>query len=150
MIEFMVSGAPRAKQSFVYTRRGGFTPARVKGWQTEIAIEAERTMRDISRFNNPFTGPLGARIDFGLGNGRRVDLDNLNKAVFDGMNKIVFEDDQQVCGLHLSKRIAAASYAHVVVGTENEINERLFVELIGVLDADFVQRAVNQQFISEE
>jgi Holliday junction resolvase RusA-like endonuclease len=57
----------------------------------------------------PFSGPVSMRVLFILGNRRRIDLDNLNKAICDAMNGIVFEDDTQVVSLHLLKRINQSS-----------------------------------------
>ncbi len=101
---FFVSGEPRPKQSFRVGSRGGYQPARVKAWQTEVAIEAQRIMREMGRFNEPFrTGKLSVTLSFYLGDKRKVDIDNLCKPVLDGMNKIVIGDDQQVCELRIKK-----------------------------------------------
>lgn len=118
LASFFVDGEPRPKQSFrVSGRGGGFQPARIKAWQNEVTFEAERTMRVMGRFNEPFnTGRLVVNLAFYLGNHRRVDLDNLSKCVLDGLNGIVFGDDQQVYELNLRK---------VVVGK----NERIGVHV---------------------
>ncbi|HAR45421.1 MAG TPA: hypothetical protein DCS05_04385 [Nitrospiraceae bacterium] len=105
LISFFVEGEPRPKQSFrVSGRNGGFTHPRVKAWQTDVACEAERSMRSIGRFNQPFSaGYLAVRLIFFLGNHRRVDLDNLSKAVLDGLNGICYDDDRQIVDLNLRK-----------------------------------------------
>jgi len=106
LVSFFIPGEPRPKQSFRASRTGGYQPARVKAWQTEIAIEAELAMREIGRFAQPFDiGNLAVSVDFFLGNNRRVDLDNLSKAVLDGLNKICFGDDRQIVDLHLKKYV---------------------------------------------
>lgn len=42
-------------------------------------------------------------INFFLPTKRRKDLDNLSKAVLDGLNGVVWEDDKQVIDIHLRK-----------------------------------------------
>jgi Holliday junction resolvase RusA-like endonuclease len=109
LVKFFVEGEPRPKQSFRVAGRGrGYTPARVKAWQTDVACDAYRAMRMIGRFSQPFeTDMLAVRLIFFLGNNRRVDLDNLSKAVLDGLNGICYGDDRQIADLHLSKLIVA-------------------------------------------
>jgi Holliday junction resolvase RusA-like endonuclease len=43
-------------------------------------------------------------INFDLKDKRRVDLDNLSKAILDACNGIVWVDDKQIIDLHLTKR----------------------------------------------
>lgn len=102
-VSFFVQGEPRPKQSFRVSGRGGYTPARVKAWQTDVACDATIAMREIERFNLPFENDLAVTLMFTLGDNRRVDLDNLSKAVLDGLNKIVYADDRQIVELHLKK-----------------------------------------------
>lgn len=114
-IEFFVPGEPRAKQSFRVSGRGrGFTPARVKAWQADVGWVAQQMMR-AKRMMDPLTGNLIVSLDFQLGNARRVDLDNLSKAVLDGLNGICWEDDRQVFALHLVKVVCEKSLAGVFV-----------------------------------
>ena len=56
-------------------------------------------------------------MDFRLGNNRRVDLDNLSKAVLDAMNGIVYKDDTEVIELHLKKMVVKDNPG-VIVGIE--------------------------------
>lgn len=105
-ITFFVEGEPRPKQSFrVSGKNGGYQPARVKAWQTDVAIAAQDAMRKLGRFNEPLQEQLSVSLLFFLGNNRRVDIDNLSKAVLDGLNGIVFQDDQQVVELSLRKLV---------------------------------------------
>lgn len=106
-IAFFVPGEPRAKQSFraSKTGRGGFTPAYIKAWQSDVGWEGQKRMRDLG-----FMEPLEAcaftvTLTFFLGDARRIDLDNLSKAVQDGLNDIVWKDDQQNIRLVLEKYI---------------------------------------------
>ena len=105
-LKFFVAGEPRAKQSFRSTGKGrGYTPARIKAWQADVGWVAQQTMR-----NAGFDGPVANRgfhvnLDFQLGDNRRIDLDNLSKAVLDGLNGIVWDDDRNVIHLNLRKEI---------------------------------------------
>jgi Holliday junction resolvase RusA-like endonuclease len=96
MIQFFVPGEPRAKQSFRSTGGGhGYTPARIKAWQADVGWFALLKIREIEGFE-PLTGDVDVKLIFYLDNRRRIDLDNLEKAVYDGLNKIVWLDDSQI------------------------------------------------------
>ena len=100
-VAFFVSGCPRPKQSFRYSRRGGgYTPAIVKAWQNDVAWTAKQEMMD----DDMLTGELSVSMTFMLPDRRKRDLDNLSKGVLDAMNGVVFEDDRQVIELHLRKQ----------------------------------------------
>jgi Holliday junction resolvase RusA-like endonuclease len=64
-----------------------------------VALAARAAMHGAA----PMTGKLMMSVTFYLGNHRRVDCDNLNKAVSDAMQGIVFADDSQVCDLSIIK-----------------------------------------------
>lgn len=100
-VVFSVNSEPVPKQSYRAVRGGGYTDPRVTAWQRSIAKEAREAMQGCA----PFAGPVSMRVLFRLGNVRRVDLDNLNKAVCDALNGIVFVDDAQVVNLLLLKQI---------------------------------------------
>ena len=114
-IEFFVPGEPRAKQSFKYAGRRSFTPARIKAWQVDVGWAAQQAMRKARLFDEPLTGPIGVDLLFQLGNHRRIDPDNLSKAVLDGMNKICFKDDSQIVDLHIHKTVTDKESAGVRV-----------------------------------
>jgi len=54
---------------------------------------------------DPIPGSLTVELTFFLGDGRRVDADNLSKCVMDGLNGIVWEDDRQNIRLVIDKYI---------------------------------------------
>lgn len=101
---FFVPGEPRAKQSFRVTQKGGktggFQPARLRSWQEAIGWEAKQAG---FKPDNLLTGEIGVSLTFYLPTHRKMDLDNLSKAVMDGMNGVVWEDDQQVIELRIRK-----------------------------------------------
>jgi len=116
-IAFSVLGEPVPKQSFRIGKDGGYTDPRVKVWQDMGAASAM-----IAKNENQveiIDGPVTVAIDFYLGNRRRIDLDNLSKAVLDGLKGVIFVDDQQVIGLYLRKFIkknaAGLSGAHIII-----------------------------------
>lgn len=110
-IRFIVIGKPVPKQSFRYSKHGNHQPQRVTDWQNAVAWEARIAMSG----NDPITGPVAMRCVFVLPNNRRVDIDNLNKAILDACNGIVFKDDHQVMNLHLIKRVRETPGVYVEV-----------------------------------
>ena len=103
-IIFFVEGEPVPKQSFrvVEKRSGkthGYADPRVTAWQNAIGYEANTHCKEI------ITGRVHVKMIFRLSNNRVVDLDNLSKAVLDGLKGIAFKDDCQVFKLELEKRV---------------------------------------------
>jgi len=99
---FNVDGNPVPKQSYRHSKNGGYTPARVKAWQETVAWKARSA---VACANAPMIdGPCNVSLVFRLNHKRRVDLDNLSKAVLDGCNGIIWTDDKWVTELHLRKR----------------------------------------------
>jgi Holliday junction resolvase RusA-like endonuclease len=111
-IIFLVSGEPRAKQSTRFDGHGhAHTDPKVKAWQDHVSARAREAMQG----REPLTGPVAVRAVFVLGNKRRVDCENLVKAVNDAMNGIVFVDDHQVVSLHVVKHVKANPGVFVAV-----------------------------------
>ena len=101
-LSFFVEGNPVPKQSFKKGKRGGYTPARVKAWQDLVAIRAKNTM---ALFNvDMMWGDVEIELIFWRADRRKVDFDNLSKAVCDACNKIVWDDDEQVVKATICKR----------------------------------------------
>lgn len=120
VITFFVEGEPRAKQSFrSLGRRGGYTPARLKRWQNTVGWVAQIEMfkRGIME---PLEGNLSVELTFFLGNARRIDLDNLSKAVQDGLNKVCWVDDQQNITLAVHKYICRKRQGVLVKIEQND------------------------------
>lgn len=100
LISFFVSGVPRAKQSFRYSRGGSYQRAVTVEWAAACTAEATVAMNGFDKL----VGPVGVRLRFYLPGKRRVvDIDNLSKAVLDGIKGVVFEDDSWVDELYLHK-----------------------------------------------
>lgn len=107
MITFFASGEPRAKQSFRANRngRGGFTPAYIKAWQSDVGWAAQQAMRARDLVDPIEAQSFTVTLVFFLGDSRRIDLDNLSKAVQDGLNQVVWQDDQQNIRLVVDKYV---------------------------------------------
>jgi Holliday junction resolvase RusA-like endonuclease len=106
-VKFFVQGQPVPKQSFratvetnadgKITRRGGFTPKKVKAWAGDVGWAAKEYIRQ------PIPGNVAVHLDFFLVDNRVVDLDNLSKNVLDGLKNVAFGDDCKVVELNLKK-----------------------------------------------
>lgn len=124
MIEFRIPGEPTAKgraRSFI--RAGHIahhTPAKTVAYEGLVALAAQSAMSAARlelmqgplamSFVATFAIPKGwtkKRLAAHAINPERVtkkpDLDNIMKALSDGMNKIVYADDSQIAHLHCSK-----------------------------------------------
>ena len=104
-ISFSILGDAVPKQSYRHSSSGGYTDPRVKDWQNEIATAAKLAVLKERLFEPFFSDELlQVTISFWLTHRRRVDVDNLSKAVLDGCNNIIWGDDRQVVDLHLVKK----------------------------------------------
>lgn len=133
MIKFTVWGEPVAKGR---GRVGGFgkrrwivTPAKTQLYEDQVREAASEAMAG----RLPLAGPCSVSIRFGLPvpaswpEKRRLaslisywaptgpDIDNMTKAVLDGMNKITFADDKLVCEILARKGYAAQACAFVEI-----------------------------------
>lgn len=115
-----VPGAPVAKGRPRFTKQGGaYTPAATRQAEWEIRAAWVAKYPDMA----PLQGPLFLEVDFALPQpkgiplyrrhtaspSKKPDLDNLLKAVTDGLNKVAFVDDAQVVQVVLRKRYAVGS-----------------------------------------
>jgi len=111
-VEFRILGVtPLPKQSFVKTKKGGYTNPRIKAWQNTVSWEAKIAMNGKDRLE----GPLEAHLWFVRPNKRKVDVDNLSKAILDAMNEIVYSDDKNVMDAYIHKRYGKPPGIYVCV-----------------------------------
>jgi Holliday junction resolvase RusA-like endonuclease len=103
-VSFSVEGDPVPKARPRTVRKGGrtwsYTPKKVTTWEDAIRNEAKK------KFPEPFNGPVALSLAFYLKRpkSRRKenfvittpDMDNLEKAVLDGLNEIAYIDDKYV------------------------------------------------------
>lgn len=109
LVSFFVPGQPVAKQSFRVSRSGHhYQTSDVVDWQDAVGKAAKAAMvaRDL---HAPLAKPVEAlvRLDFWVKGRQRRDIDNLCKAVLDGLKQVVFEDDDQVTQLVASKQVCS-------------------------------------------
>lgn len=132
--EFRVPGPPIAKGRPRVALRGGhavaYTPARTVRYESTVALLASQAMAGrpaatgpvelsvVADFPIPASWPKKRRQDAEdglLAHGHRPDLDNVTKAVLDGLAGIVVADDSQVAVLFAEKRYSSVPGVHVVV-----------------------------------
>ncbi|MFW6173908.1 MAG: RusA family crossover junction endodeoxyribonuclease [Elusimicrobiota bacterium] len=121
MVSFVVKGIPRVKKRPVFSSKGGkvriYTPKTTATFENLIKLKAEE------HFQNPMDGSISLAIRFYLPRPKRLiwkckpmpevysdkrpDIDNLAKAVIDGLNGVAFKDDGQIADLHITKKFHA-------------------------------------------
>lgn len=89
--EFWFAGNPIPKGRPRYGGRSPRTPEATREWEETVGWQA-RAQFD----HRPLLGPLGIEFIFYREDRRKVDLDNLEKAMLDGLQGILFEDDSQI------------------------------------------------------
>jgi len=127
-VMFTVPGKPFAKQRPRFSRKSGraFTPKETVSFeQTVAAIAAQH-------FPQPITGPVRVWITAvfempaswsrekrdahnGQPHTQRPDLDNIAKAITDGLNRIAFADDSQIALLRVRKLWGEQAYTQITV-----------------------------------
>ena len=114
-IQFSVLGCdPVPKERPRTVQRGGkvitFTPQRTRDWEDRVAQVGRLYVPE------PQDGYWEVTLVFYRKSGRKVDIDNLSKAVLDGLNGVIWMDDRQIVRLTLSKlRVRSEAEAGVVV-----------------------------------
>ena len=141
---FFVPGTPVAqprhrisgrggKRHLPHPKGGGDHP--VIGWKAAIAVYAKGAFG-----RDSMEGPLWLMLNFWMPRTKgqtwkrkpmermwhtvRPDADNLTKAVKDALTGILWEDDSQVCSLHVSKMVCGGedpSGVYVVVSKETDL-----------------------------
>ncbi len=109
LLEFTVPGNPVPKARPRVLRSGiTYTPKRTKDYEAAVAWEARR------QWPNPvLTQKLGLTVHFGRDSRRRCDLDNLIKAVMDGIKGVVYRDDDQITEIEARKFFAKPGFTEV-------------------------------------
>lgn len=131
MITINIDAEPVAKGRARSTRGGvHYTPEKTRQFEALINRHA------LAAGAKPIDGPLCLMVAFysavpkswskkrraeALSNGgicktSRPDLDNLVKAVQDGLNGVLWNDDAQIVEIHAKKRYAERPTIHIIVG----------------------------------
>ena len=90
-IKLWFSGNPIPKGRPRFGGRWVFTPDATRDWEQTVAWQCMDQFKHL-----PLLGPLGINFIFYRDNLRRVDLDNLEKAMLDGLQGILYENDSQI------------------------------------------------------
>jgi Holliday junction resolvase RusA-like endonuclease len=110
VIKFLINARPQPKER-PYLIRGNKrrTPPRTINFELTVAAE----FRAQHPFHELFTGPVGLSVDIQFAKPKTVakgywhtgtgDLDNICKAISDGLNKVAWLDDRQVASLIAQK-----------------------------------------------
>lgn len=131
-VTFTIPGAPFAKQRARASVRPGGKGARV--YTPAETVSFERTVGTIAapHFPAPLVGPVRLAVEatfaippswskkkraaaLGQPHTQKPDLDNITKALLDGLNRIAFADDSQVAEQILCKRWGETAETHVTV-----------------------------------
>jgi Holliday junction resolvase RusA-like endonuclease len=130
-ILYKLYGEPVAKGRPRFTRQGrAYTPAKTKTYEDEVAVMAKAAMHCLE----PLTTPVAVfvYVTFAVPQSyskkrreacleglerhvKRPDLDNIVKAITDGMNGVVYEDDSQIVSLHATKVYGTDAMVEVMV-----------------------------------
>lgn len=103
-VSFEVLGNPVPKARARTVRKGGrtwsFTPKKVSEWEDKVKAVARE------HFERPLDGPVALTLTFHMKRPKTrrndtyvpttPDLDNLEKAILDGLNEVAYEDDRLV------------------------------------------------------
>ena len=133
-ISFSIPGVAVSKGRPCISTRGGFarayTPAPTVVYEAQVAAAGKQAMADAG-MTEVLTTPLNVRIDVFVQIPKsftkkkreqalsadifpgRPDIDNVAKAILDALNNVVYEDDDQVVNLSVSKRYAIDPFVSV-------------------------------------
>jgi Holliday junction resolvase RusA-like endonuclease len=130
-IKIEIPGSVTAKARPRATRTGTiYTPARTASYEAVVRDLAARAMDGRAPFDVPLDVAItvyrpipaswsrrrqAAALAGDLHPGSRPDLDNLAKAICDGLNGIAYRDDALICGLSLRKRYGDRERAEVTI-----------------------------------
>ena len=134
MTMFIVYGEPVGKGRPRFAKRGNFvstyTPQKTKTYEDEIRMMASAAMGSSEPLDTPVTVAIYIRVGIPASYSKqkrkdalagtikptkKPDLDNIAKAFLDAMNEIVYLDDKQVVGLHVTKVYAETPAVEVMV-----------------------------------
>lgn len=113
MIDLVIYGKPIGKARPRFGRNKGtgkvvtFTPQKTKNYEQEIATTAQCAMFGKTLMEGPVKVEIKAFFHHKTKEGfhvSRPDLDNIVKAILDGLNGVVFQDDAAVAMLLASKQ----------------------------------------------
>lgn len=125
-IEFIIRGDPVGKARHRKSKSGGYyTPEKTASYERLVGQTAQAEMVGQA----PALGPLLVEItaffklpkrtpkkrQFNGPHVKKPDIDNVVKAIFDGMQNIVMADDKQICSLSVAKIQAPIDEGYALV-----------------------------------
>lgn len=136
-ISFVIPGTPVAKGRPKFSTAGGFarayTPAKTANYEGMVSMLASQAMREAG-IDKPLDGPVSVAVHVFVGvpasyskkrrtdalNGmiaptKRPDLDNIAKAILDGINGVAVVDDSQIVGIIAGKAFSETPRVDVTV-----------------------------------
>ena len=136
-IMFTVYGEPVAKGRPRFAKRGNYvqtyTPVKTKSYEDEVRLFATTAKGSGSTLEGSvsvfiyisFSVPQSyskrkreACLSGETKHTKKPDLDNVAKAIIDGMNGIIFKDDSQIINLNVTKVYAEVGKVEVLVREE--------------------------------
>lgn len=131
---FVVPGAPQGKGRHRACIRGGrvatYTPTKTANYESLVALTAQAAMRGLAPIDGPCIVEMeilvavpaswsakksAAALAGTIRPTNKPDIDNVEKAIFDGINGIVWRDDSQVVEVRKRKRYAETPCVRVSV-----------------------------------
>ena len=133
-IMFTVYGEPVAKGRPRFAKRGNYiqtyTPVKTKTYEDEVRLLATKAKGS----GSPLEGSVSVFIYISFSvpqsyskrkreaclsgeekHTKKPDLDNVAKAIIDGMNGVIFKDDSQITSLHVTKVYGEVGKVEVLV-----------------------------------
>lgn len=133
-VSFVIPGRPVGKGRPKFARRGvhvtAYTDAKTASFENKVALFAQQAMRGrpmfdgpvcltvIAYFAPPKSAPRARRAAMLAGDlhpTARLDLDNICKAVLDGLQGVTFANDVQVTWINAGKRYAETDHIRVEI-----------------------------------
>ena len=103
MVSFSVPGRPVPAVRMTQKGKWGNAAQRYLAYKRQVALCAQAAMAG----KNPVEGPVVAEMSVFV-SGRRGDIDNYIKSVFDACNGIVYRDDRQIGEIRQARVITSA------------------------------------------
>ena len=108
-LDIPIDAVPQGRPRFFNGRT--YDPPTSKQFKRDIALLVNSLRKDSA----VYTGKIKVRIDIfraaakfkkGVTSQRYGDIDNLAKAILDGVNGVLWKDDSQISDLHITKNLA--------------------------------------------
>ena len=120
-VTFTIPGQPIPKgRPRVMSAGHAFTPKRTVEYENKVRTFASLAMKG----RQPLEFGVKVCIEFRLKGKRRMDWDNLAKAITDALNGLVYDDDSQIVEAHIFKAIGCDAPCAIVTVTGGVFGER--------------------------